>query len=291
TPPREAGYALACTPSYRVGLTEPPECSGQTNEADTMISLYFSNVYIEQEVGFTLAIQVVNPGAAPQPDPETGLSGNAFGIVVRDKEGNTIDANMMVEGMDLLNIPLVGFALAWDSVEAQSVSKLQVVLKITRNMNPGEVLELQIEAPQDVAFAAPSSVVLPENLPASDVAPVSVAGNRLIIRLNRESETQTLVGTTQVNGLREGTVLISFAVKNPSQLPNSNYWILKMFGEDRGLVFQHVFEGYQYGQQSSVPYTATGPSGPSADSTSPISYYIKVLSTVEILLCMILTTH
>ncbi|KAF4743034.1 hypothetical protein FOZ63_031313 [Perkinsus olseni] len=230
TPPLDSGYALKCTPLYRVGLPEPPECSDQTSLVESVITLFFSNVFIEQEVGFTFAVEVVNPGAPPIPDPDSGSSGNAFGLVVRDREGNTIDANMIIPGMELLNVPLVGFALAWDAVEAQSISRLQVVLKITRDMQPGEVTEIQIEAPQDVGFTAPSNVILSENLPASDVAPVSVAGNRLIIRLNRESESQTLVGTTEMNGLREGTVLITFAVKNPSRLPNANYWILKMFG-------------------------------------------------------------
>ncbi|KAF4737005.1 hypothetical protein FOZ62_022847, partial [Perkinsus olseni] len=50
TPPLDSGYALKCTPLYRVGLPEPPECSDQTSLVESVITLFFSNVFIEQEV-------------------------------------------------------------------------------------------------------------------------------------------------------------------------------------------------------------------------------------------------
>ncbi|EER13730.1 hypothetical protein Pmar_PMAR013622 [Perkinsus marinus ATCC 50983] len=240
TPP--VGYELKCTPSYRVGLLTPPQCEEQIGTTGSAIKLQFSEVSIDQGIGFTVAIEIVNPGAPLTPDPDTGISRNTFELILRDTEGNTIDANMAVLGMDLANVPIIGSALAWDAVEAQSISKVQIVLKISRDMQPEEVLEIHVEAPQDVAMTAPSNVVLSDNIPVSDVAPVSVAGNRLIIRLMRASLSLGLV--TEVEGLREGTVIINFSVKNPSQLPNANYWVVKMLGEDRVLVFQHVFEGY-----------------------------------------------
>ncbi|EER12572.1 hypothetical protein Pmar_PMAR027390 [Perkinsus marinus ATCC 50983] len=216
----EDGYEIKAMEAH-VGLLTPPQCEEQIDTAGSAIKLQFSEMPIDQGIGFTVAIEIVNPGAPLTPDPDTGIS-------------NIIDANMAVPGTDLTNVPIIGSALAWDAVEAQSISKVQIVLKVSQDMQPEEVLEIHVEAPHDVAMTAPSNVVLSDNIPVSDVAPVSVAGNRLIIRLMRAS--LSLGQVTEVEGLREGTVIIDFSVKNPLQLPNANFWVVKMLGEDWLLV-------------------------------------------------------
>merc|ERR1712072_1315644 len=79
--------------------------------------------------------------------------------------------------------------------------------------------------------------ILPE-LPLVENAKFSIAGNHMIIKLNKQEP------------INPGRYSVKFQVKNPETLPNDNTWTVQVKKDQQEVRFSHVIAGYNYGERS-----------------------------------------
>merc|ERR1712164_64836 len=107
-------------------------------------------------------------------------------------------------------------------------------------VSAGTIDQIIIVSPEGVMYSDPSEVKIgPDELPLLDNQPISIEGNKVKIKLKKDSE------------ISNGAYNIQFQVKNPSNLPPDNTWmVFAMKGKVE--VLTHVIAGYNYGQKSDV---------------------------------------
>jgi len=181
-----------------------------------------------------VGVGVVNPGSKP-------ASGkNLFGIMLKDYEGSTVDANMKVPGLSL-KVP-EGFqvtGMAWSSAVSEEMSRIRIGIRVLRRIPPGRVAEIVIVSPEGVMYHDPRSVTHgPDVLPEVENAAVSIAGNHMMIKMKKQEPIEV------------GRYDITFQVKNPSTLPNDNTWTVLVTKDQSEIRFSHVLAGYTFGARS-----------------------------------------
>merc|ERR1719230_1742618 len=89
-------------------------------------------------------------------------------------------------------------------------------------------------------YSDPMEVKLgPDKLPLLDNQPISIEGNKVKIKIKKDKD------------ISPGAYNIQFQVKNPTNLPPDNTWmVFAMKGKQEALT--HVIAGYTYGQKSDV---------------------------------------
>merc|ERR1719502_157366 len=75
--------------------------------------------------------------------------------------------------------------------------------------------EIRIVSPEGVMYSDPMEVKMgPHNLPLLDNQPISIEGNKVKIKIKKDKE------------ISPGAYNIQFQVKNPSNLPPDNTWMV-----------------------------------------------------------------
>ena len=234
TPATGLGYIFLCNPSYVGGLSQAPSCSG-TGSPDAPVILTLPQGEWISGVDLTLGIQLTNPGVAPR------AVENMFSLVAKDYYGNIVDANMDVPGLPLQVSSFRPNYLGWvGTVSEWDVSTVQIAFTVTSTISFVTSMALIVTAPIDIVFSAPSTVKTGGGLPVIDVAPYTVGGNILTVRL------------APLSTLATGTYTIRFQVKNPKILPTQNVWRLTANTNDGTTYFSAAFQGYLFGESSSV---------------------------------------
>jgi len=223
---------LNCKGVKSVSLPQTPLCLSE--EADRPLRLELTNSTLKVGKTYTFGVGVVNPG---QPPP---AALNKWGVMLQDVDLNAIDGNMKVSGLELKSIPLRVTTMGWSSAEAQQMARIMIGMIIFHPISAGTIDEIQIISPEGVMYSDPSEVKMgPDNLPLLDNQPISIEGNKVKIKIKKDTE------------ISPGAYNIQFQVKNPSNLPPDNTWmVFAMKGKLE--VLTHVIAGYNYGQKSDV---------------------------------------
>merc|ERR1711977_724377 len=157
---------------------------------------------------------------------------------------NAIDGNMKVPGLELTSIPLRVTNMGWSSAKAQAMARIMIGVIVIHPIKAGTIDEIRIVSPEGVMYSDPMEVKMgPDKLPLLDNQPISIEGNKVKIRIKKDQE------------ISPGAYNIQFQVKNPSNLPPDNTWmVFAMKGKQE--VLTHVIAGYTYGQKSDVEVAA-----------------------------------
>merc|ERR1711977_334163 len=153
---------------------------------------------------------------------------------------NAIDGNMKVPGLELTSIPLRVTNMGWSSAKAQAMARIMIGLICLNPIKPGTIDEIRVVSPEGVMYSDPMEVKMgPDKLPLLDNQPISIEGNKVKIKIKKDKE------------ISPGAYNIQFRVKNPTNLPPDNTWMIyAMKGKQE--VLTHVLAGYNYGQKSDV---------------------------------------
>lgn len=209
-----------------------PECTSKG--ADEPLRLTLTNSTLDQGKAYTFGVGVVNPGAKPE------ASGNLFGITLKDSEEATVDANMKIPGLTLKSEPFQVGIMGWSSAEPDKSARVLVEILVLHTIPAERVAEIVIVSPEGVMYHDPSSggVQIAPELPLVDNAKFSIAGNHMVIKLNKQES------------IVPGRYQIKFQVKNPNTLPNDNTWTVEVRKDQQEIRFSHVIAGYNYGERS-----------------------------------------
>jgi len=232
TPPSGLGYGLNCQGVKTISLPETPLCISE--EPDRPLRLELTNSTLLVGKTYTFGVGVENPGAPPPEDM------NKWGVMLKDMDLNAIDGNMKVPGLELKSIPMRITNMGWSVAEAQKMARIMIGMIVLHPMNPGTIDQIQIISPEGVMYSDPSEVKLgPDKLPLLDNQPISIEGNKVKIKIRKDKT------------ISPGAYNIQFQVKNPTNLPPDNTWmVFAMKGKTE--VLTHVLAGYNYGQKSDV---------------------------------------
>ncbi|CAD7959922.1 unnamed protein product [Amoebophrya sp. A25] len=228
--PTLGGYDLRCNGVHQGSLPEIPRC--QASGVDQPLLLELKESALQANVEYVFGIGVVNPSTV-----NTGVGfQNKWGLVLVTRDGRTVDANMSIDGVELVSIDLEFDVFAWSKVEPQEMATLVMELVAVNPLQVGEIEWLSIESPEGIMFNDPAGFSA-AGLPLIAQKPFRIAGNQLIIELTPESEIQ------------EGVISVQFDVKNPSRVPTDNKWVIRGM---KGLneKFLDVVPGYLFGQTS-----------------------------------------
>merc|ERR550514_1026925 len=153
---------------------------------------------------------------------------------------NAIDGNMKVDGLELKHLDLRVTNMGWSVAEAQQMARIMIGMIVLHPISPATIDEIRIVSPEGVMYSDPSSVQMgPDTLPLLDNQPISIEGNKVKIKIKKDQE------------ISPGAYNIQFQVKNPSNLPPDNTWmVFAMKGKVE--VLTHVLAGYNYGEKSDV---------------------------------------
>merc|ERR1711904_310141 len=134
----------------------------------------------------------------------------------------------------------MGTNIGWSSAEAQAMARIMIGMIVLSPISPGTIDEIRIVSPEGVMYSDPSSVKIgPDALPLVDNQPISIEGNNVKIKIKKDQ------------GISPGAYNVQFQVKNPSNLPPDNTWmVFAMKGKQQ--VLTHVIAGYNYGQKSDI---------------------------------------
>jgi len=203
-------------------------------EPDRPLRLELTNSTLLVGKTYTFGVGVENPGAPPPEDM------NKWGVMLKDMDLNAIDGNMKVPGLELKSIPMRITNMGWSVAEAQKMARIMIGMIVLHPMNPGTIDQIQIISPEGVMYSDPSEVKLgPDKLPLLDNQPISIEGNKVKIKIRKDKT------------ISPGAYNIQFQVKNPTNLPPDNTWmVFAMKGKTE--VLTHVLAGYNYGQKSDV---------------------------------------
>jgi len=232
SPPEGVGYQLNCQGVRTISLPQTPLCISE--EADRPLRLELTNSTLKVGKTYTFGVGVTNPGAKVPPDQ------NKWGVMLKDVDLNAIDGNMKVDGLELKAIPLRVTNIGWSSAEAQAMARIMIGMIVLSPISPGPIDEIRIVSPEGVMYSDPSSVKIgPDALPLVDNQPISIEGNNVKIKIKKDMK------------ISNGAYNIQFQVKNPSNLPPDNTWmVFAMKGKQE--VLTHVLAGYNYGQASDI---------------------------------------
>merc|ERR1719272_760012 len=160
--------------------------------------------------------------------------------MLQDVEMNAIDGNMKVPGLELTSVPMRITTMGWSAAQAQQMARIMIGVIVIHPINAGTIDEIRIVSPEGVMYSDPMEVKMgPDNLPVLDNQPISIEGNKVKIKIKKDKTIQP------------GAYNIQFQVKNPSNLPPDNTWmVFAMKGKTE--VLTHVLAGYNYGQKSTV---------------------------------------
>lgn len=230
TPP--SGYQLHCRGMKTVSLPQTPVCISE--EADQPLRLELTNSTLLVGKTYTFGVGVDNPGGAA-PEAE-----NKFGVMLQDVDMNAIDGNMKVPGLELQAIDMRVTNIGWSSAEAQKMARIMIGVIVIHPIKAGTIDEIRIVSPEGVMYSDPMEVKMgPDKLPLLDNQPISIEGNKVKIKIKKDKE------------ISPGAYNIQFQVKNPSNLPPDNTWmVFAMKGKQE--VLTHVLAGYTFGEKSSV---------------------------------------
>lgn len=205
---------------------------------DQPLLLELKESTLQANVEYVFGIGVVNPSTV------NTLPGyqNKWGLRLVTRDGRTVDANMRIDGVELLSIDLAFELFAWNNVAPQEMSVLLMELVASNPLPEGEIEWFSIESPEGVMFNDPNGVQV-VGLPLIATKPFRIAGNQLIIELQPNAP------------IPEGVIAIQFAVKNPSRVPTDNKWVVRGMKGKREK-FLDVVPGYLFGQTS--PKLVTG---------------------------------
>eukprot|EP00746_Dinoflagellata_sp_MGD_P124956 gnl/MRDRNA2_/MRDRNA2_59633_c0_seq1.p1 gnl/MRDRNA2_/MRDRNA2_59633_c0~~gnl/MRDRNA2_/MRDRNA2_59633_c0_seq1.p1 ORF type:complete len:1560 (-),score=227.11 gnl/MRDRNA2_/MRDRNA2_59633_c0_seq1:327-4619(-) len=232
TPPSELGYQLNCQGVKPVSLPETPLCLSE--EQDKPLRLELTNTTLLKGKTYTIGVGVVNPGAPPPQEL------NKWSIMLLNLDQNAIDGNAKVDGLELRSIPLQVVHLGWSSAEAQEMARIQIRIIVLHPITAMTIDQIRVVSPEGVMYSDSSTVSIGgDSFPLGDSQPITVEGNNLKVRIKRDKP------------IEPGRYDISFQVKNPTNLPPDNTWmVFAMKGKEE--VLTHVLAGYLYGQQSEV---------------------------------------
>merc|ERR1711904_490993 len=126
------------------------------------------------------------------------------------------------------------------SAQAQKMARIQFGVIVIHPIKAGTFDQIEIVSPEGVMYSDPSEVKIgPDELPVLDNQPISIEGNKVKIKIKKDADIAT------------GAYNIQFQVKNPSNLPPDNTWmVFAMKGKQE--VLTHVKAGYNYGQASDI---------------------------------------
>jgi hypothetical protein len=232
TPPTGLGYQLNCQGVKTISLPQTPLCISE--EEDRPLRLELTNSTLKVGKTYTFGVGVVNPGGPP---PEYA---NKFGVMLQDVDQNAIDGNMKVPGLELKSIPLRVTNMGWSSAKAQQMARIMIGMIVLHPISAATIDEIRIVSPEGVMYSDPGSVQMgPDTLPLLENQPISIEGNKVKIKIRKDKD------------ISPGAYNIQFQVKNPSNLPPDNTWmVFAMKGKVE--VLTHVIAGYNYGQESDV---------------------------------------
>merc|ERR1719235_3134304 len=147
---------------------------------------------------------------------------------------------MKVPGLELQAIDMRVTNIGWSSAEAQKMARIMIGGIVIHPIKAGTIDEIRIVSPEGVMYSDPMEVKMgPDKLPLLDNQPISIEGNKVKIKIKKDQ------------AISPGAYNIQFQVKNPSNLPPDNTWmVFAMKGKQE--VLTHVIAGYNYGQKSDV---------------------------------------
>eukprot|EP00392_Amoebophrya_sp_AT5.2_P009527 g9555.t1 len=245
-PQPQGGYDLRTNGVHKGSLPEVPRAMAAGVDQPLLLELKEST--LQANVEYVFGIGVVNPSTV------NTLPGyqNKWGLRLVTRDGRTVDANMRIDGVELLSIDLAfelfanaaknGFFTPLNNVAPQEMSVLLMELVASNPLPEGEIEWFSIESPEGVMFNDPNGVQV-VGLPLIATKPFRIAGNQLIIELQPNAP------------IPEGVIAIQFAVKNPSRVPTDNKWVVRGMKGKREK-FLDVVPGYLFGQTS--PKLVTG---------------------------------
>merc|ERR1719379_1856318 len=134
--------------------------------------------------------------------------------------------------------------MGWSSAKAQAMARIMIGMICLNPIKAGTIDEIRIVSPEGVMYSDPKEVKMgPDNLPLLDNQPISIEGNKVKIKIKKDK------------GISPGAYNIQFQVKNPSNLPPDNTWmVFAMKGKQE--VLTHVLAGYTFGQASDIEVAA-----------------------------------
>jgi len=230
-PPANMGYRLFCTGVSPLGFMRMPQCtSGGVN---SNLMLKFDNATLVAEQAYTVGIRIYNPGGRP------GENQNNWGLSLKDHNGQTFDANLVIPGLDLKSLPIRCNGLGWTTAAPRVLAQVLIQLRVLFTLTPGTITNVVIRAPDGIMYNEDTSAVrvIPIPLPLLAARPSRVRGD--LLELN--------IDTTQAIGI--GLYNIRFEVSNPSVYPHDNTWSI-FVKKDVEIDYAHVLTGYVPGQVS-----------------------------------------
>eukprot|EP00397_Hematodinium_sp_SG-2012_P000096 GEMP01000096.1.p1 GENE.GEMP01000096.1~~GEMP01000096.1.p1 ORF type:complete len:3237 (+),score=651.26 GEMP01000096.1:50-9760(+) len=257
--PADTAYRLGCAGVKTVGLPETPICT-QGDEGEPL-QLELQEYGLDKDAEYTFGIGVTNPGETVPPDK------NLFGIKLQNYDGMTIDANMIVQGEELMLIDLEVIGMGWASAAGNymvgtKLGRVKIFVTVQYGIEGGAVTDFVITSPQGTMFADLKQMEVSEALKV-DPVPI-INGNQLTLRLSTGDP------------IEKGDYQFAFDVKNPSQEADQNTWKFQAFKKER-IRLSHVLAGYIYNQPS--PFEVLPPSIKAGTSL------LQAVSCILLLLC------
>jgi hypothetical protein len=247
-PPAGQDYWLKCENVETLSFgNEKGSYSCQSLSRNSPLELIFVNASLKKGVSYTIGIGVSNPASAPS------SGNNMWRLLLKDMDKRTFDGNERIQGLVLKSEPVRCGSLGWTESAPQKLSTISIEWRVFRDLPPGRIKAIEIQAPLGVMFSEDVSTVkiAPISLPLRIAKPIQVLGD--ILRINLDP------GAT----IKKRIYNIRLEVSNPSSYPNENIWAFRAM-KDIVVEFSHVFSGYYDGDESPTKVgVILGPSGDS----------------------------